>query len=203
MKVILIWLIAYVLGSIPTGYWLGKIIKNVDIRKEGSGNIGATNAMRILGWKIGAWVYPLDFLKGLIPVIIAKNYYDQEWIIIITGIFAVAGHMYSLFIGFKGGKGVLTSAGVLTGMVPFSVLFAFIVFFLVFFKWRFISLSSIIASIFLPLFLTIEFFGKFLDKPGVLVLILAYAIGTFIVVKHRTNIERLRKGTEPHFTIKH
>jgi acyl phosphate:glycerol-3-phosphate acyltransferase len=183
---------AYLLGSIPTGLLLARAFGGIDIRATGSGNIGATNVYRTLGKKVGVLTLIGDCLKGLIPVVVAKLLgLDDMWVAA-AGVAAFIGHVYSLFLGFKGGKGVATALGVFLGTSPLSVLLALAVFVLVLWKSRYVSLASITAAAVLPPVVTLVS-----GKP------LFIAMTTFIVLlviyKHRENIQRLRAGTESRF----
>lgn len=202
MEILLIFILSYILGSIPSGYWLGKLVKGINIREFGSGNIGATNAVRVLGWKVGGWVYPIDFSKGLIAVLIAKSFTGQESIAILAGLFALLGNLFSIFLKFKGGKGVLTSAGILTGLAPLTVVILLVLFGIVFWKTRIISAGSLAAAFFLPVVFLVEFFTNWGDNPGIWLVLLGVFIGLFIIWKHKANIKRLMEGTEPKFSSK-
>ena len=182
---------AYLLGSIPTGLLLAKAA-GVNIRETGSGNIGATNVYRTLGRKVGIMTLIGDCLKGLIPVLIAKQLGLPEVWIAATGLAAFLGHVYTVFLGFKGGKGVATALGVFLGVSPLSVLIALGVFILVLVKWRYVSLASITAAAAMPLIIA------FLE-PKKLLIAMSLAIAALVIYKHRENIQRLRSGTESKF----
>ncbi|ABQ28070.1 glycerol-3-phosphate 1-O-acyltransferase PlsY [Geotalea uraniireducens] len=182
---------AYLLGSIPTGLLLAKA-SGVNIRETGSGNIGATNVYRTLGRKVGIMTLIGDCLKGLIPVLIAKQLGLPEVWIAATGLAAFLGHVYTVFLGFKGGKGVATALGVFLGVSPLSVLIALGVFILVLVRWRYVSLASITAAAAMPLVIA------FLE-PKKLLIAMSLAIAALVIYKHRENIQRLRSGTESKF----
>lgn len=182
---------AYLLGSIPTGLLLAKAA-GVNIRETGSGNIGATNVYRTLGRKVGIMTLVGDCLKGLIPVLIAKQLGLHEAWIAATGLAAFLGHIYTIFLGFKGGKGVATALGVFLGVSPLSVLVALGVFILVLAKWRYVSLASITAAAAMPLVIA-------LLEPKKLLIAMSLAIAALVIYKHRENIRRLRSGTESKF----
>jgi len=182
---------AYLLGSIPTGLLLAKAA-GVNIRETGSGNIGATNVYRTLGRKVGIMTLIGDCLKGLIPVLIAKQLGLPEVWIAATGLAAFLGHVYTVFLGFKGGKGVATALGVFLGVSPLSVLIALGVFILVLVRWRYVSLASITAAAAMPLVIA------FLE-PKKLLIAMSLAIAALVIYKHRENIQRLRSGTESKF----
>jgi acyl phosphate:glycerol-3-phosphate acyltransferase len=200
--------IAYLIGSIPFGLIIG-LSRGIDPRKAGSGNIGATNVGRLLGGKYFAIVFTLDLLKSLIPMVIASillHNAGKDWhtylLWLLVGFAAILGHMFSLFLGFKGGKGVATSAGVLLGLFPYFTLpglFAIGVWLILFAIWRYVSLASIFATLAFPIFYVL--IGKFWKNWPVFdqqlpLLIFAILVALLIVYKHRGNIARLRAGTE-------
>ncbi len=180
---------SFLLGSIPFGYILG-LLKGVDIRKHGSGNVGATNVARVLGKKYGVIVYILDFLKGFIPAFLASKLFGiDSWITVLVGLAAVLGHMFSPFLGFRGGKGVATASGVLFGISPLLALIVFAIWFLTFKRSGYVSLASIVAalsSIFLVGILNYPFPVKFMVT----------ITAVLILVKHKSNVERLMEGRE-------
>lgn len=182
---------SYLIGSIPTGLLLGKAL-GVDIRATGSGNIGATNVYRTLGRKVGIITLLGDCMKGLIPVLAARWMGLPDVWVASAGFAAFFGHVYTVFLGFKGGKGVATALGVFLGTSPLAVLAAFGVFAAVLWKWRYVSLSSISAAAAMPLILAS------IDRRPIIVL-LAILIAALIIWKHRENISRLRAGTENRF----
>lgn len=188
-----IWIAAaYLLGSIPTGLLLGKIY-GIDVRKEGSGNIGATNLYRTVGRKVGVITLIFDCLKGMLPVLIAwklapGNPSLQAWV----GLAAFCGHVFSIFLLFKGGKGVATALGVYLALAPVAVLGAIAVFLLMVAIWRYISLGSIAAAAVLPVIVLFRPHSKEL-------LISTAIISTVVILKHHTNIRRLFDGSESKF----
>ncbi len=209
LSFIVIIVLSYLLGSIPTSVWFGKLFKGVDIREHGSGNPGATNMFRILGWKFGVMVSLVDLAKGFVaafyisqlgyimgdvPVIIGA-WETDVFMRLIAGAAAVGGHMYPLYARFKGGKGVITAAGMLYGIEPISITLAILVFLIVLFTSRYVSLGSIIACFSYPLFLMMLKYG--FDQPvdGSLIVISAIVAAT-IIIKHHSNIRRLWKGNE-------
>jgi len=204
MITILLMVIAYILGSVPNALWIGKVFKGIDIREHGSRNTGSTNAARVLGTKLGILTLILDVSKGLVPTLIAillrvDLFQNLTKILnfdyVLVGICAILGHVFSMFMNFKGGKAVATTLGVFLILVPKAILFAAIVFFVVFAISRYVSLSSILAAISLPIFI------YFLYQQTIYV-ILGILIAILIVVKHRSNIERLKNGTESKFSLK-
>ncbi|ACM19178.1 acyl-phosphate--sn-glycerol-3-phosphate 1-O-acyltransferase [Geotalea daltonii FRC-32] len=179
---------AYLLGSIPTGLLLAKAV-GVDIRTTGSGNIGATNVYRTLGRRVGIMTLIGDCLKGLIPVLIARHLQLPEIWVAATGLAAFLGHVYTVFLRFKGGKGVATALGVFIGISPLSVLAALAIFVFTLIKWRYVSLASITAAAAIP------FLVALIEKKGLLIT-MSVIIAALVVFKHRENIRRLRSGTE-------
>lgn len=221
--------LAFLLGSIPFGLLIAKA-KGIDIREHGSGNIGATNVLRVVGKKYGITCLLLDALKGFIPVLISLNLirvtghapllsFDlpPAWPLwlessdqfkgqlshVITALAAILGHNYSPWVGFRGGKGIATSAGALLALIPAGIAILILVWLAVFLLTRFVSLASMAAAAALPV---ITLWGSWhhgriqdgsWNKP---LLFFSIVIGVLAVWKHRTNIQRLRDGTEPRFT---
>jgi len=180
---------AYLFGSIPFGYLLG-LLKGVDITKHGSGNVGATNVARVLGKPYGVLVYILDFLKGFIPTLIAVKLYGADsWITTLVGLAVVLGHMFSIFLGFRGGKGVATASGVLFAINPLLGFLVLTVWAIVFKLTGYVSVGSIAAA-----FAAI-FFAGMMKLPFNL-LFLVTIVAVLVVVKHSSNIERLLSGRE-------
>jgi glycerol-3-phosphate acyltransferase PlsY len=197
MNLLLTALGAFLLGSIPTGYLVARA-KGVDIRQHGSGNIGATNVFRTLGKPLGVFVFMVDALKGFAVVWLAGRFDGaSDWAGIIAAVAVIGGHNYTPWLGFKGGKGIATSAGVLLALMPWAVLCIAIVWFVVFKVSRYVSLASISAAAALPVAVAALWSaGCGGNGPllGFSVLISALAIW-----RHRTNIRRLRAGTESRF----
>jgi len=185
-----IFLIAtYLIGAIPFGYLIGKF-KGVDIRSKGSGNIGATNVARVIGKQYGIAVFILDFLKGFIPTYIAVKWFGlNSWMVTWVGLAAILGHMFTPFLGFKGGKGVATSAGALFGISPLLGFITLILWFIVYKASGYVSAGSIVAA-FSAMFLG----GMFAFPKNVLFLIGIVAV--LILIKHKSNVERLMEGRE-------
>jgi len=179
---------AYLLGSVPVGVLLARM-KGADPRKVGSGNIGATNVMRAAGKVTGALTLVGDILKGLLPVVVAFALGEPAIVVAAVGLAAFLGHLFPLFLGFKGGKGVATALGVYLALDPFAVFITVIVFVLVLLKWRFVSLGSLVGVAAMPLLLYL------LSAPDYYVY-LALIIGALIFIKHKDNIRRLLAGTE-------
>ncbi len=182
---------AYLLGSIPTGLLLGKI-QGVDVRKEGSGNIGATNLYRTVGRSIGAMTLLGDCLKGAIPVLLVRHYALPVEYAAWVGLAAFCGHVFSLFLMFKGGKGVATALGVFLVLSPPAVAFALAVFVGLMLVWRYVSLGSIMAAAVMPLAVA------FLEDNRTILLV-TLIISAVVIIKHRGNIKRLLTGTENRF----
>ncbi len=169
----LVILFSYIVGAIPVSLIIVKFTKGVDIRNYGSGNIGGTNAMRILGWKLGVLVMLLDAMKGVIAVLFFATFFEitifseisEIGVKIIAGIFAIVGHVFSVFAKFKGGKGVATSAGILLSLVPIETLIVIGIFLLVFKISKYVSLGSIVAAILFPFVMIIRKF--FFDRNSI------------------------------------
>lgn len=195
--------ISYLIGSFPTAYILGRILKRIDIRKFGSGNVGATNAFRILGRTAGISVLIIDILKGIIPVVFISEFIiyhipflTPEIIRIILGLTAVLGHNWTIFLNFKGGKGVATSLGVLIGLGIKISNFSYVLFGLVS-VWllallisRMVSLASILAALALPGFMSL-----FIKSKDLIMISLFFSL--FIILRHKSNIQRILQGREP------
>ena len=206
--------VAYLAGSVPFGLLVG-LAKGVDVRTAGSGNIGATNVARVLGHKKWFWaVFVLDLGKSLVPMLVGaailggRGKTAAEYALWLgVGFAAVLGHMFSVFLRFKGGKGVATSAGVLLGLWPYFTVpgvIAIGVFVVVFMAWRYISLASIVAAGLFPVtYVTVGLArGWPVFAEAWPLLIFAVLIAGLVVFRHRTNIARLRAGTEAKFTKK-
>ncbi len=201
MNLIIMCIFAYFLGSIPNAVWVGKVFKNVDVREHGSKNAGSTNAARVLGAKLGILVLILDVLKGVIPTYLAlriNTLGNMTGIAgidpIIVGIVAILGHTFSIFLKFKGGKGVATTLGVFLVLAPKAILFLFIIFFALFAVFRYVSLSSTVSAACLP------FFIYFIYK-NIPLTVVSLILALVIIVKHRSNIQRLINGTENKFKV--
>ncbi len=200
-------LLAYLLGSLPTGYIAGRLV-GVDIRKVGSGNVGATNVTRALGKRFGYPVFLVDFAKGLaavmLAVIMAKAAQSSAQFVdlcaAIGAICSLMGHSYSIWLGFGGGKGVATLMGALFGINWITALIVCVVWIVVFEATRYVSLASIAAAVALPIALAIMLFLKELPTP--IPLYFSFCLGAIVVVRHRSNLSRLVKGTEPRFVRK-
>jgi glycerol-3-phosphate acyltransferase PlsY len=195
---------AYLLGSIPSAVWIGKMLYGIDVRQHGSGNAGATNVIRVLGYKAGIPVLLFDVFKGWLAVQLAVWLpvpgLSQELMIYVRigmALAAVLGHVFPVYAGFKGGKGVGTIAGVGISLFPLAILLVLVVFILVLAVTHYVSLASIIASIAFPL---VVFFIIGVRHPGLIGLSLVVAV--FIPATHRKNIQRLLKGEERKFDFR-
>lgn len=209
-------LLSYIIGSIPTSIIATRLAEAGDIRAFGSGNAGGTNVLRMLGWKIGVAVILFDLFKGVVATYyVPQLFWDpnalpfdnhtpfQDFTVvqIICGVAAVLGHIWTLFAGFKGGKGVATGAGMILGLAPVEFVVAMAVFTLVFIAWRYVSLGSIVAALAIPttLFIRENLFN--VDIPGYHTLVyFAIAVSLLITYTHRENIKRLLAGTENKLT---
>ncbi|MDD2404577.1 MAG: glycerol-3-phosphate 1-O-acyltransferase PlsY [Victivallaceae bacterium] len=204
---ILIFLCSYLIGSIPWGFLIGRLY-GVDIRKVGSGNIGATNVTRSLGKLPGRICFFLDLLKGFLPVLavsmmLRRQYFDDpdQFAQIIAAASAVLGHMFSVFMKFRGGKGISTIFGVLLGFSPWSFLAAGIVWVLVFLISRYVSMASIAACAVLPVAATL-FTMTEVYYHSIWVLAFLFLLSILAVIRHSANIRRLINGTENRFERK-
>ncbi|MGD0230813.1 MAG: glycerol-3-phosphate 1-O-acyltransferase PlsY [Syntrophorhabdales bacterium] len=185
----LVWVIlSYLLGSVPFGILLSRL-KGLDPRNIGSGNIGATNVMRTAGKTLAIVTLLCDILKGFMPTWLAIHYGQPEGVVAAVSFAAFAGHLFPLYLTFKGGKGVATALGVFLAMSPLAVLIAFIVFSGVLFMTRYVSLGSLAGSALMPLILL------WLDAPPGYVIISAI-MAVFIFLRHKDNMKRLCQGTE-------
>jgi glycerol-3-phosphate acyltransferase PlsY len=192
MTVFLLLTFAYLLGSVPTGVILAKAFSDVDPRTQGSRNIGATNVFRTAGRKLGIVTLLGDIVKGFLPVIVARSSMDSHFWVGAVGLAAFIGHLYPIFLRFKGGKGIATGLGVFLAMAPLPAILSCLIFAAVVYRWRYISLGSLAATAAFPVFLS------FLN-PHRVYLPFALAIGSLIFYRHRENIERLRAGKESEF----
>ena len=187
---IFIALFGYLLGSIPTGLILTKVFAKADPRKIGSKNIGATNIFRTAGKALGTFTLVGDLLKGAIPVWIAIQWGQSYLWIAASGLTPLLGHVFPIFLGFKGGKGVATALGVYLVISPIAVLIEFIIFAGIVWKWRFISLGSITCATTIPILIA------FFRSDSQLYFVLSVIIAALILYRHQGNISRLLQGTE-------
>ena len=193
MTVALLILAAYFTGAIPTSYIVGRI-KGIDLRQHGSGNLGATNAYRVLGWRAALPVFIVDIFKGWFPTFCFPLWdgSNNGLLALAYGAAAIIGHVFSIYVKFKGGKGVATSTGVLLALAPLAVLAGFIVWSAIVFTTGFVSLGSIVAACVLPVVI-------FLVQGAGAVLWLSMALAAFVIFAHRANIKRLTRGEEHSF----
>jgi len=197
-----IWMpvLAYLLGSIPVGWIVAKVFYRTDIRTKGSGNIGATNALRNFGTTVGIIVLLLDMLKGISAVLLAAHFFGgAHFMVAICGLLAILGHVFPVWLKFRGGKGVATAAGVFLALAPQSVGFAIAVFVIVVALSRYVSLGSILAAITFGIAAFIYEFGQ--ETLNWSKLILIGIVILMIIYKHRQNIGRLLKGNENRLTF--
>ena len=197
---------SYLLGGIPTSYIFGNVFKGIDIRNYGSGNVAATNALRVLGVKMGVTTLIIDIAKGFFAVFIAKLFLTKfntpvtDISLILIGLSAIFGHIFSIYLGFKGGKGVATSAGVFLSLIPIPFLIAFLSFFIVVFISKYVSLGSITAAIVLVLAELVTNIKNSFSQPEYLVFTIIIAL--FIIIRHKANIQRLMNGNENKISFK-
>jgi acyl phosphate:glycerol-3-phosphate acyltransferase len=198
---------SYLLGTIPAGYLAGRTA-GIDIRKHGSGNIGATNVTRVLGKRYGYPVFAADFLKGfgavrmsiLVGTRMLPDWTSPEIFGILAAISSVIGHSFPIWLNFNGGKGVATSAGALFGLVPVVTLIGAAIWMLIFWLTRYVSLASISAAVALPLLILIKtWLSQTAGKP---LFYFSLFLAAIVIWRHRSNVSRLVRGTEPRFTRK-
>ena len=197
-------LIGYLIGSVPFGYLAGRIA-GIDIRKFGSGNIGATNVVRVLGSRYGYPVFVFDFFKGVAAVqvstlISGSLHFSQpnnELCGIVAGVSSVIGHSYPVWLSFKGGKGVATSGGVIFSLMPFAALIVGVVWIVMFLMTRYVSVASISAAVALPV--AVAGIIYFRQAGAAVLLYFSIFLAVFVVIRHRSNLSRLLNGTEPRF----
>lgn len=213
MEILLIILVAYLVGSVPTAVIISKLFYGFDIRDKGSGNMGSTNTFRVLGWKAGVSVQLLDILKGVAAVAIAVKIFngvlpfpnatgfeDITIVKTIAGVAAVIGHIWTAFAGFKGGKGINTALGMLIGIAPVELAVAVGVFMLVVVASGYVSLASMIAAVTLPTTMVVRYNIFHVEIEGYNTLIpFSIGLAVLIIYSHRSNIRRLLKGRENRF----
>ena len=187
---IFIALFGYLLGSVPTGLLLTKLFSKIDPRKMGSKNIGATNIFRTAGKGLGILTLGGDLLKGTVPVFIAIQWGESDLWIAIAGLTAILGHIFPIFLGFKGGKGVATALGVYLVISPIAVFIEFLIFAGIVWKWRFISLGSITCVTTIPILIA------YFRSDSKAYFIISVIIAALVLYRHQTNISRLLQGTE-------
>lgn len=189
MDYLIITIFGYLIGSIPNGLIIGKWLYDVDLRQFGSKNIGATNAFRTLGLWPAVWVFLTDAAKGVIAVYIANYVLDTPVALLVGGIAAIAGHNWSIFLKFTGGRGVATGLGVIAVLVPKVTILIFLIWVIIVYITRYVSLASIVAAVLVPIFM-------FLMGERLEFLYFGIIAALFVVIRHKPNIERLLKGQE-------
>ncbi|MFQ5510328.1 MAG: glycerol-3-phosphate 1-O-acyltransferase PlsY [Candidatus Krumholzibacteriia bacterium] len=201
MGLLIVIAVGYIAGAVPFSYMAGKAFAGIDLREHGSGNLGASNSFRYLGPWVAILVLVADVAKGFAPAyfapdLAAASEVPGHWLMLAAGFSAVIGHMFSLFVGFKGGKGVATTAGAFMALAPLVLLWAFVVFAIVLGATRIVSVASMSAAVALPVVVfVLDWFG-FASYHWSL-LALAAAITAVVLTKHRSNIRRLVAGQEP------
>ncbi|MBN1482194.1 glycerol-3-phosphate 1-O-acyltransferase [candidate division KSB1 bacterium] len=201
LSILVVVVSSYVIGSFPTSIVVGKILRGIDIREHGSGNAGGTNVFRVLGPGPGIFVMLFDAFKGFAAtfwvskIVVDSMPLDAGLIMILAGVSAIIGHIWTVFAGFRGGKGVGTAAGMLAALFPMALLVCLVVFFIVLAVSKIVSLSSMCAAVALPI--TLSVFRYVFDSPVQLSLyIFSYLAAALIIYTHRSNIKRLINGTE-------
>lgn len=190
LEAVAYFIVSYLIGSFPTSALIAKLKGGIDLLKEGSGNLGATNVARVVGKKFGIITLIIDALKGFVPVFIAARYFHFHYILLSFIMIApILGHCYSAYIKFKGGKGVATALGVFLAISPAAVIMAFIIFLGVVTFSRYISFASMVSAFFMPFLL-------FYKLKNIYIFIAAVFISILIIYKHTPNIKRLLTGTE-------
>lgn len=187
----ILFILAYLVGSIPNALWIGKMFKNIDVRDFGSGNVGATNAARVLGWKLGVMVLLFDAFKGMIFIIIARKFGLSDIYVVLIGLAAILGHSYSIYLKFKGGKAVATSLGVMLVLIPKVIIILVIVFLLIVIFSGYVSLASISVACLLPI-LTYIMYNN-------IIVLLSLVVGILVIWRHKSNIKNLLEGKEDKF----
>jgi len=191
-------LASYLLGAVPFSWLFTRVLKGVDLRQVGSGNIGATNAMRVLGRPLGVAAFLCDFGKGLVPVVwfapALVGSADPGWLRVLCGAAAVAGHVWPIYLGFKGGKAVATGCGAVAGIDPWIFLAGGLLWLVVLFATRFVSLASVAMGLAFPCAAALR---RSPERYGFEVVLGTSALALLILVCHRSNLKRLAAGTEP------
>ena len=197
MMTIVLLILAYLLGSIPSGLWIGQIFFKINLREHGSGNTGTTNTFRILGKKAGMATFVIDFFKGTIATLLPLIFHVQGVSPLVFGLLAVIGHTFPVFAGFKGGKAVATSAGVIFGFAPLFCLYLAVVFFGTLYLGSMISLSSVTAALAAVLgVILFPLISFLLPSYDLLFVVIILALASLIIIRHKDNINRIRNKTE-------
>lgn len=204
VSIVICAVIAYLFGSIPSAVWIGRFFFGIDVRQQGSGNAGATNTFRVLGKKAGIPVLVIDILKGYWATLLvcftpyevqADGYMNLK---IMFGLLALVGHVFPVFAGFKGGKGVATLVGVIFGLNPMVGLMLVVIFLVVYLSTSIVSVSSMVAAIGFPF---VVIFG--VQRAPLGLIVFSIVIAFLVIYTHRTNIKRLMEGKEPKTPLKH
>jgi acyl phosphate:glycerol-3-phosphate acyltransferase len=192
---VIVWiLVSYLLGAVPTSYLVARLFKGIDLREQGSRNLGATNLYRTLGWKYAVPVGLFDVAKGALPVVLLGPLVPELALFpVYCGVAAILGHVFSVFVGFKGGKGVATAAGVVLGLAPLALLAVAVVWAIVVKLTGYVSLGSVIAAALFPIAAELLHPGR--PEP----LWIDIGLAVFLILKHRSNLQRLILGTENRF----
>jgi acyl phosphate:glycerol-3-phosphate acyltransferase len=203
LHIIIVFVLAYLLGSIPSAVWIGKIFHHIDVRQHGSGNAGAANVIRVLGWKTGIPVMLIDLAKGWTAAMLPQFFHiapPESAILIslqiLTGVTAITGHIFPVFAGFRGGKGVATVFGTLLAIQPLLTLFCLGVFLIVLLVTGIVSVSSMSAGIAFPVLLFL-----FFSTPSLIFKIFSVFVAIALLITHRKNIKRLLRGEESKLII--
>ena len=208
INAIVIIVLSYLVGSIPGSLWVGRALNGVDVRQHGSGNMGATNTFRVLGWKAGVLATMVDLGKGLLaagviatiritPDLIELPFWNPAVLYqMVAGIAAVVGHMYPVWAGFRGGKGMNTSAGVLFAITPWSMWITLLVFIVVVVTTRYVSLGSLAGALTFPTTVAIRKYVFGIDRLDASIFVMSLLIAAGLIYAHRSNIARLLSGTE-------
>jgi glycerol-3-phosphate acyltransferase PlsY len=191
-------LLAFFLGSLPLSWILVWMMRGVDLRKIGSGNPGATNAMRVMGPRWGVLALLLDITKGTLAVRIPMLLIPMapDWFPVVCGLLALLGNIFCPFLRFKGGKGVATATGVFLGLAPAAVGLTLVLFGLLLAASKKVSLGSLVGALILPILLTLEWHYQAFDQPSLWIIVLAWSTGVMVIIRHRENIRRLISGKE-------
>ena len=206
LNLLILIVISYLMGSFPTAIIAGKLLKNIDIRDHGSGNAGATNVFRVLGWRAAIVVLLIDMIKGFVPVFflapaLVTSAEQVIYFQLLAAIAAILGHIFTVFAGFKGGKGVGASAGAFLALAPLPLLLALLTFIIIVAWTLYVSLGSLLASLVFVVILVLQKFVFHMDIPNVL-LIISGVIVALIWFAHRSNIKRLLQGNENRLEFK-
>jgi acyl phosphate:glycerol-3-phosphate acyltransferase len=187
-------LAAYLIGAFPTSYVVARVAKGIDLREHGSGNLGATNAFRVLGWRAATPIFAVDILKGFIPAFFFPQIDGNVGVLwpLLYGTAAIIGHVFSVYVKFKGGKGVATGAGVFMALAPLAVLGGLAVWLALVLLTGYVSLASIAAAATLPVLVA-------LTGGSMPVFVMALLLAAFVIYAHRANISRLKRGEEHRF----